>query len=162
MFVSILYSFSLYVELPLHFIYAYNLWLIISTFNMYYLVSSPRAALWCAEELVLFEIIIRNIHACYSHVMCVCAQLLSGVWLFTTPWTVTRQTPLSMGFPWQEYWSGLPCPPPGNLPNPGIKPTSLASPILTGGFFASKPPGKSISILYLINYSSSWMILDHL
>ena len=122
---------------------------------MYYLVFSPRAALWCAEELVLFEIIIRNVRASYSHVVCVCAQLLSGVWLFTTPWTVAHQAPLSMGFPRQEYWSGLPCPPPGNLPNPGIKPTSLVSPILTGGFFASKPPGKSISILYLINYSSS-------
>ena len=40
------------------------------------------------------------------------------------PWTVARQAPLSMEFPRQEYWSGLPCPPPGNLPNPGIKPRS--------------------------------------
>ena len=42
--------------------------------------------------------------------------------LFVTPWTVAHQTPLSMGFSRQEYWSGLPCPPPGGLPNPGIKP----------------------------------------
>ena len=49
----------------------------------------------------------------------------SCVWLFATPWTVACQAPLSMGFPRQEYWSGLPFPTPGNLPNPGIE---LASP----------------------------------
>ena len=58
--------------------------------------------------------------------MCVCAQLLSCVWLYVTPWTVTHQTPLSMGFFQQEYWSGLPFPSPGDLPNPEIKPGSLA------------------------------------
>ena len=45
---------------------------------------------------------------------------------FETSWTVTHQTPLSMGFPRQEYWSGLPCPPLGDLPDPGIRPTSPA------------------------------------
>ena len=48
----------------------------------------------------------------------------SLVQLFMTPWTVAHQAPLSMGFSRQEYWSGLPCPPPGDLPNPGIEPTS--------------------------------------
>ena len=43
-----------------------------------------------------------------------------------TPWTVARQAPLSMGFPRQEYWSGLPFPPPGDLPDPGIEPESPA------------------------------------
>ena len=52
----------------------------------------------------------------------------SQVQLFVTPWTVAHQAPLSMGFSRQEYWSGLPCPPPGDLPSPGIKPISLASP----------------------------------
>ena len=52
------------------------------------------------------------------------AQLLSHVWLFITPWTVAHQTPLSMGFPRQEHWSGLPCPPPGDLPDPGTEPAS--------------------------------------
>ena len=47
--------------------------------------------------------------------------VLSCVLLFVTPWTVARQAPLSMGFSRQEYWSGLPCPPPGIIPNPGIK-----------------------------------------
>ena len=51
--------------------------------------------------------------------------LLSHVQLFVTPWTVAHPFPLSMGFPRQEYWSGLPFPPPGDPPDPGIKPTSL-------------------------------------
>ncbi|KAM7226722.1 hypothetical protein CapIbe_022867, partial [Capra ibex] len=46
--------------------------------------------------------------------------------LFVTPWTVAHQAPLSMGFPRQEYWSGLPLPVPGDLPDPGIEPTSPA------------------------------------
>ena len=52
------------------------------------------------------------------------------------------QAPLSMGFSRQEYWSGLPCPPPGDLPNPGIKPTSSASPALAGRLFTTVPSGK--------------------
>ena len=54
----------------------------------------------------------------------------SRVQLFATPWTVAHQSPLSMGFCRQEYWSGLPCPPPGGLLCPGIKPASLMSPAL--------------------------------
>ena len=53
-------------------------------------------------------------------------KLLSRVWLFVTPWTVAYQAPPSMGFPKQEYWSGLPFPSPGDLPNPGIEPRSPA------------------------------------
>ena len=56
---------------------------------------------------------------------------------FATPWTVARQVPLSMGFPKQEYWSGLPHSPPGDLPDPGIEPTFLVSPALAGRFFTS-------------------------
>ena len=52
-----------------------------------------------------------------------------------TPWTLVCQAPLSMGFSRQDYWSGLPCPTPGYLPNPGIKPMSLMSPALAGRFF---------------------------
>ena len=51
-------------------------------------------------------------------------KLLSRVQLFVTPWTVAYQAPLSMGFSRQEYWSGLPLPSPGDLPNPGIEPRS--------------------------------------
>ena len=50
---------------------------------------------------------------------------------------IVRQVPLSVGFYRQEYWSGLPCPPPGDLPNPGIKPTSLTSPALAGRFLTT-------------------------
>ena len=59
-----------------------------------------------------------------------------------TPWTVAHQAPLFMGFPRQEYQSGLPFPPPGDLPNPGIEPVSLVSPAFAGGFFTSVLPGK--------------------
>ena len=59
---------------------------------------------------------------------------LSCVWLFATLWIVAHQAPLFMGFSRQEYWSGLPCSPPGDLPYPGIKPVSLTSPALAGAF----------------------------
>ena len=55
------------------------------------------------------------------------------------PWTVACQAPLSVGFPRQEYWSGLPLTSPGGLPDPGIVPVS---PALAGGFFTTEPPGK--------------------
>ena len=58
--------------------------------------------------------------------LCVCAQSLSPVWLFVTSWTVAYQAPLSMGFPRQEYWSGLPFPPSGDLLEPRIEPASPA------------------------------------
>ena len=62
----------------------------------------------------------------------------SHVQLFETPWTMTLQVPLSMGFSTQEYWSGLPCPPPGDLPDPGIGLVPLLSPALAGGLFTPK------------------------
>ena len=74
--------------------------------------------------------------------MCVCAQMLSHVQLFVTPWTVVLQAPLSMEFSRQEDWNGLPFPTPGVLPDPGIEPPSLASPVLAGEFFTTMPPGK--------------------
>ena len=51
------------------------------------------------------------------------------------PWTVAHQAPLSMGFSREKYWSGLPCPSPGDFPDPGIKPKFLMSPALAGGYF---------------------------
>ena len=61
---------------------------------------------------------------------------------FATPWTVAHQAPLFMGFPRQEYQSGLPFPPAVDPPNPGIELTSLAHLTLTGRLFTSAPPGK--------------------
>ena len=69
---------------------------------------------------------------------------------FATPWTVAHQAPLLMGFPRQEYWSGLPFPSPRDLPDPGIEP---ASPALAGGFFTTEPPGKPF-------YPSSHLIVN--
>ena len=54
-----------------------------------------------------------------------------------TPWTVAQQVPLSMGFSRQEYWSGLPCPSPGDLSNPGIEPVCLMSPALASEYFTT-------------------------
>ena len=59
--------------------------------------------------------------------------------LFVTLWTIAFQAPLSMGFSRQEYYSGLPCPPPGDLPNPGIKPESLATPALQVDSLLAEP-----------------------
>ena len=73
------------------------------------------------------------------HRMCVPAQLLSHVQLPVTPWIVACQAPLAVGLSWQEYWSRLPFPLPGDLPNPGIE---LESPALAGGFSTTEPPGK--------------------
>ena len=63
--------------------------------------------------------------------------VLSCVRLFVTPWTVTLEAPLSMEFSREDYQRGLPFPPPGDLPDPGIEPASLASPALAGGFFTN-------------------------
>ena len=69
-------------------------------------------------------------------------MFFSHVQLFATPWTIARQTPLSMGFSSQEYWSRLPFPSPGDIPNPGIEPVSLPTPALAGILFTTEPPEK--------------------
>ena len=79
------------------------------------------------------------IHACVCTRECTHMCTLSLVQLFSTPRTIARQAPQSMGFPRQEYWRGLLFPPPGDLPDPVIEPTS---PALTGRFFTTEPPGK--------------------
>ena len=68
-------------------------------------------------------------------------SLFSHVQLFVTLWIVACQPPLSMGFPRQEYWSGLPYPPPGDLPYPSIALLSLTSPALAGRFFTTRVTG---------------------
>ena len=70
--------------------------------------------------------------------VCVC-MLVSHVQLFATPWTVACQAPLSMEFTRQEYWSGLPFPSPGDLPDPGIE---LGSPAFQADSLLSESPGK--------------------
>ena len=75
------------------------------------------------------------------HLFAVVVSSLSCFQLFVTPWTVACQAPLSVGFYRPEYWSGLPFPPPGDLPNPGIEPWS---PALAGGFFTTELLGKPL------------------
>ena len=81
--------------------------------------------------------------------------------IFSTPWTVACQAPLSLGFSRQEYWSGLPFLSPGDLPNPGIK---LRSPGLQAVSLPSEPPGNIfyIFLLYLKDYEKSFVCPDSL
>ena len=83
--------------------------------------------------------------------ICCCCSVASFVSNFVTPWTVARQAPLSVGFFRQDYWSGLPCPPPGDLPNPGTEPMSPVSPALQEDSLSTEPPGKlqNVNIEYL-------------
>ena len=74
----------------------------------------------------------------------VAEYVLSRVRLFAALWTVTHQAPLSMGFSMQKYWSGLPFPSPGDLPDPGIEPKS---PALQADSLSSEPPGKPLNVL---------------
>ena len=89
---------------------------------------------------------------------CVCAvpNHFSHGRLFAALWTVARQAPLSMGFSRQEYWTGLSCPPPGDLPNQGIKPTSLMSLALADGFFTISPTWESPTQPYYLSICVSW------
>ena len=76
-------------------------------------------------QLKQFSMHAHSIYVCVCLYMCICI------------WLVAHQSPLSMGFSRQEYWSGLLCSPPGCLPNPGTEPKSLMSPALAGGFFTT-------------------------
>ena len=93
------------------------------------------------RALVIIKVRILVTHSYVCVCVCVCEWVLSCVWLFATPWTEACQSPLSMGFSQQECWSGLPCPPPGDLPSPG---SESASPALAGSCFTTEPPGKPI------------------
>ena len=75
----------------------------------------------------------------------------SRVQFFVTQWTVGCQPPLSMEFSRQEYWSGLPCSPPGDLPEPEIEPTSLTSLALAGGFFTTSATWEAHTVTHLLS-----------
>ena len=83
----------------------------------------------------------------------------SRIWLFVTLWTVACQAPLSMQFSRKEYWSGLPCPPPGDLPKPEIEPyvLSLMSPALAGGFFTTSTTWKVPFYWSLMQNGNNWL-----
>ena len=78
------------------------------------------------------------------------AKSLSHVRLSATLWTIARQAPLPMGFSRQEYWRGLPCPPPGDLSDPGIKPRLFTSPALAGRFFTTSTTWEALHSIYFL------------
>ena len=101
-----------------------------------YFPSRPTLFPCCFRKSILYSCL-------YSIVIViVIMKSFSHVRLFVTPWTVAYQAPPSMGFSRQEYWSGLPFPSPGDLPNPGIEPRS---PTLAADALTSEPPGKPYS-----------------
>ena len=76
----------------------------------------------------------------------------SHIQLFLTLWTVAHQALLSMRFSRQEYWSGLSCPPSGDIPNPGMEPVSLTSPALADGFLTTSTTWEALSYVYIFIY----------
>ena len=101
---------------------------------------------WIEEPGGLQSITSQRIRHVWSNLACtdsalVVAQLLSCVWLSVTLWMVAHQAALSMGFSRQEYWKGLPCPPPGALPDPRIEPVSPESHILQADSLALSHQG---------------------
>ena len=96
------------------------------SFLVYHHIIFP---LWLSVPVSKFPFL-KGHHACML-------SCFSRVRLCATLWTIALQAPLSMVFSRQEYWSGLLCPPPRDLPNPGIEPRSLTSPVLAGGFFTT-------------------------
>ena len=92
-----------------------------------------------------------DVHACVL-------SRFSCVWLFVTLWTVAHQAPLSMGFYRQEYWSGLPYPPPGDLLDQGIEPVSLNPLASQAGPLPLAPPGKPRSCGNILGYNPAILL----
>ena len=100
------------------------------------ILSSCKMEIW---GFFFFHFFIKNFPWSTIWLPCVCVlSCFSCVWLCATTWTIACQIPLSMGFSWQEYWTRWPCPPPGDLPDPGIEPGSLA---LQADSLPSEPQG---------------------
>ena len=102
--------------------------------NCCFIMSHVSFVVWC---VFLFSPLWVSVKAMLSH--------FSRVLLFGTPWAVALHGLLSMGFSWQEYWSGLPCPPPGDLPNLGVKAVS---------------PELQVGSLLLSHWGSLWILRD--
>ena len=124
---------------------SFRVWKQSSPFHRFYPASYPvtfccglmyTVRVWCLVSSVHWLYFLFPLNASSS--VCVHRSVVPDS---ATPWTVVRQAPLSMGFFRQEYWSGLPCPPPGDLPNPGIEPRS---PALQADSLPPEPPGKRV------------------
>ena len=88
----------------------------------------------------------------WTELMVVGGSVAKSCLTLATPWTVACQVPLSLGFSRQEYWSGLPFPSPGDLPNPGVKPKS---PSLQADSLGTELPGKSYIFVYILKFSKA-------
>ena len=123
-----------------------------STQNLQFFVLS-------ASYNFFFFLCPKSIKAAYfGHFLVMVVQSLSHVRLLTTPWTIAHQAPLSMIYPRQGYWGGLPFPSPGDLPDPGIErePHLLQKISCSSGrFFTSEPPGKPLPLLRCISFEIS-------
>ena len=97
------------------------------TFTLHFLIATNISFITLLKEVYLL----------------ILACMLNRIHFFVTPCTVAQQASLSMEFSGQEYWRGVPFPPPGDLSNPGVEPASLASPTLEGRFFTAAPPGEA-------------------
>ena len=100
-------------------------------------ISSFLAAIHIIAAIGMIPLNVTCISNLFSTTLGCVLSCFSHIWLFMTPWTVAHQAPLSIGFYRQEYQSGLPFPPPRDLPNPGIEPRSFILPALVGGFFTT-------------------------
>ena len=116
-------------------------------------------------SLILYSIVfvlalksLSKFQVCVCVCVCVCVHILSHFWLFVTIRTVVQQAPLSMKLSRQGYCSGFSFPFPGDLPNPGVEPASLASPTLTGRFFfiPRKPSSGRTLIAALFTTTETW------
>ena len=135
------------------FVYMYHFFFIHPSVNghsgCFYILDMPS---FPASQATLFEkTVFSSLHSLVSFVVyCCCCLVTRFVCVYSvvsnsaTPWNMTRQTSLPVEIFRQEYWSGLPYPSPGHLPNPGTEPAFLASPELTGRFSTTEPPGKPI------------------
>ena len=99
----------------------------------YFALLGARSNVW--RHSWLLQLVVRKA----SNVVSACSVLFNSL---RPPWTVAHQAPLFMGSSRQEYWNRLPCLPPGDLPNPGLEPTSLVSPAFAGRFFTTEPSGR--------------------
>ena len=106
-------------------------------YDQHLIIRFKRKTVYIVINVEKAAAIIR-VHAC-----CGPSVMSSFSWL----WIVAHLAPLSMGYSRQEHWSGLPCPPPGNLPNPGIEPRSFMSPTLVGRFFTTRATWKALSVI---------------
>ena len=106
-----------------------------------------KSKVYKLRNLYMYIYVCVCMYICVQYILVV-VWLLSHVWLLTTPWTVAHQSPPSMGFwAWQEYWSGLPFPPPVDLPNPGIEPESCLPLALASRPFATAHTWEALSHL---------------